>query len=260
MKGVTECVVLRGAWFEAAFALALTALEACSAGSGAAATFDNAGSPSANGGAPSYTPPGGGSPGSTGGQSQMPGGSAGTSTGGAGSPIAPPPLSEYDAHVAFDWPEAIGDGGATCKAGHYKGTFQCNFVPSLADGGTAPGTPSAPFTVTGPVELVLTESQNGEFLEVSGGTLNGSTFIITFTAKISGKLDCQTNQFAGMVSDGQYGIQPFPPGGSFSGPTSATYSASGPALVNGSWLFAAKDAQGNLLGNCPGTWSATYAP
>jgi hypothetical protein len=162
----------------------------------------------------------------------------------------------------FDWPESVGDGGATkCQAGRYVGTFSCNFVPSLADGGALPGQPPAPFLVTGPVELVFTQSQNGEFLEVSGGTLTGAALIaITFTAKMSGKLDCQTNHFDGMATDGQYGIQPFPPGGSFSGPTSATYSSAGPALVGGTWHFSVKTPVGTTQGNADCTWSATFAP
>jgi hypothetical protein len=134
-------------------------------------------------------------------------------------------------------------------------------VPSLADGGALPGQPPAPVLVTGPVELVFTESQNGEFLEISGGSLTGAALIaITFTAKMSGKLDCQTNHFDGMATDGQYGILPFPPGGSFSGPTTATYSSVGPALVGGTWRFSVKTPQGTTQGNADCTWTATYTP
>jgi len=239
------------------------------AGCGANAAAPGFGSPDASrpvaqesGGAPNYVASGGSAAVAAGGSSAAPP-SAGGDNGTGGAPVASSPaLPDYDARVGFDWPESVTDGGATCRAGHYAGTFQCNFVPSAADGGAAPaGSPTTPFPVTGPVELVLTESQNGEFLEVSGGTMNGSTFIaITFTAKISGKLDCQTNQFTGLVSDGQYGIQPFPPGGSFTGPTSATYSPTGPALVNGSWHFTVKDPQGAVFGTCDGTWTANYAP
>jgi hypothetical protein len=185
-------------------------------------------------------------------------------SGGAGgvAVVAPPPISGYDARVVFDWPESVGDGGATkCQAGRYAGTFTCNFVPTLADGGALPGAPATPFPVTGPIELVLTESQNGEFLEVGGGTLTGAALIaITFTGKISGKLDCHSHAFDGMVTDGQYGIQPFPPGGFFSGPTSATYSETGPSLLNGTWQVAVMTPQNTSQGNCDCTWTATYTP
>lgn len=243
---------------------ALVSLPGCNAGTESGASFggiDASGPVAAQaGGAPNYVTSGGG-PAQTGGAPAMTASTGGDNGAGAAPISSSPALPDYDARVGFDWPESISDGGATCQAGHYAGTFQCNFIPSSGDAGVPAGTPTTPFPVTGPVELVLTESQNGEFLEVSGGTMNGSTFIaITFTAKISGKLDCQTNRFTGLVSDGQYGIQPFPPGGSFAGPTSATYSPTGPALVNGSWQFTVKDPQGAVFGTCDGTWTATYAP
>jgi len=170
------------------------------------------------------------------------------------------PLTAPDgAVVSFDWPETVpGDGGSACRAGHYKGTFQCNYDPSIGDAGQTTG--ATPFQVIGPVEFDLAETQNGEFLEVSGGTINGSTFVITFTGKLTGKLDCQTKKFDGMVTDGSYGIAPFPPGGFFQGPTTADYSLVGPALVNGSWKFTVQDAQNNPQGSCNGTWTATYTP
>jgi hypothetical protein len=243
----------------------LFAIAACSAQPDSA-RFDGQPSPPGAGGGdagnvPNYVAPAAGGAASGGAPVAAP--SSGGAGGGAGGvTIVAPPISEYDARVTFDWPESVGDGGATkCRAGHYVGTFTCNFTPSQADGGALPGMPATPFPVTGPVELVLTESQNGEFLEVSGGTMSGSAFIaITFTAKISGKLDCQTNQFDGIVTNGSYCIQPFPPGGSFEGPTKATYSSTGPALTNGTWLFSVKTPQGASYGTCEGTWTATYAP
>jgi hypothetical protein len=237
---------------------------ACSAQPGAASDAQGQTPTGATGGsAPAYPtnqpPSSGGAPSASGGAPALPQGSGGA---GGVTVVAPPPISGYDARVVFDWPESVGDGGATkCQAGRYSGTFSCNFVPSLADGGALPGQPPAPFLVTGPVELVFTESQNGEFLEVSGGTLTGAALIaITFTAKMSGKLDCQTNHFDGMATDGQYGIQPFPPGGSFSGPTTATYSSTGPALVGGTWQFSVKTPQNTTQGNADCTWTATYVP
>jgi hypothetical protein len=242
----------------------VSGLSACGAQPEAAAKFEGQGAQfgaggSARGNVPNYMAPSGGASSSGG----VPSGTAGTGGAGAGGvTVVARPISEYDPRVVFDWPESFGDGGlAKCQAGHYVGTFNCNFVPSLADGGTIPGQPAQPFPVTGPVELVLTESQNGEFLEISGGTLNGGALIaITFTGKVSGKLDCQTKQLTGMVTDGSYGIPPFPPGGYFQGPATATYSDTGPALVNGSWRFMVLNTMGATFGNCDCSWTVTYAP
>jgi hypothetical protein len=122
--------------------------------------------------------------------------------------------------------------------------------------------------VTGPIELTLLESQNGEFLEVSGGRMDGAALLaIAFTASLSGQLDCQTGAFVGNVTDGSYGLPPPPPPlvpgppfGYFEGPTHATYSPVGPALENGTWDFAVKNAAGVEQGSCAGTWNATFVP
>jgi hypothetical protein len=151
----------------------------------------------------------------------------------------------------------------TCKSGKYLGTFQCEYAGPGPDGGAPTG-----FVVTGPVEFTLSQSQNGEFLEVKGGTLNGAALLaIFFTASLSGELDCQTGVFDGSVTDGTYGLPPPPPPllpgppfGFFEGPTSATYSSAGPALTNGRWAFTVKNAQGLAQGSCVGTWSATLVP
>lgn len=68
----------------------------------------------------------------------------------------------------FNWPEANPDGSAPllCKAGHYVGTYSCNVT-----GPNGFGTDGGAYPLTGPVDLTLTQSQNGEFLDVSGGTL-----------------------------------------------------------------------------------------
>lgn len=249
------------------FALALPlAAAGCGGGGSSAASGASGGTPGTSGS--------GGAAGSV--MNYATGGTtAASATGGAGGTTTTPvptgtsdpataPLTAPDgAVVSFFWPEAVaGDGGSACLAGHYKGTFSCSYDPTVSDAGLSldAAVPTTGFVVTGPVEFDLAQTQNGEYLEVSGGTLNGSTFVISFTGKISGKLDCRTKKFDGMVTDGQYAILPFPPGGFFQGPTSADYSTAGPALVNGRWLFTVQDAQNNPQGSCPGTWSATYTP
>ena len=164
------------------------------------------------------------------------------------------PYSTGDAgKVTFNWPESTGKGPATtCQAGHYVGTFQCNY--------RAAGTPdsSAPFLVNGPVEMTLNQSQSGEFLEVSGGTLNGAAvLLIAFTANVIGKLDCATGSFDGGLTNGVYGF-PGLPAGQFSGPMRAAYSTTGPALINGTWELVQQSA--GSTGSCIGTWTAKWQP
>jgi hypothetical protein len=224
---------------------------------GAVECVDNGGAGGATGAGGAMMP----APGPSGGSG---GGVGGSATGGAphstgGSSTNPIPTSrpyDPDESVSFEWPEVTPNGGKSCQAGRYAGTFSCNFVPAGADAGAA-----NPFAITGPIEITLLETANGEFLEVSGGTLTGAALIaITFTAKVTGTLDCSTGQFDGQVYDGSYGIQPFPPGGFFEGPTTATYSPNGPSLVNGTWNFTVLMTDGTEQGRCIGTWTAALAP
>jgi hypothetical protein len=176
------------------------------------------------------------------------GGFISTGTGGTA------PYSTGDAgKIVFSWPESTSAGPATsCKAGHYVGTFECNY--------RAAGTPdsSAPFLVNGPVDMTLNQSQSGEFLEVSGGTLTGAAvLIISFTANVIGKLNCSTGMFDGSLTNGVYGF-PGLPAGKFAGPMRATYSATGPALINGTWELQQQSA--GSAGSCVGTWTAKWQP
>src|SRR5207247_2345531 len=99
---------------------------------------------------------------------------------------------------------------------------------------------------------------NGEFLTVSGGTLTGAAvLLITFTANVVGTLDCATGVFDGGLTNGVYGF-PGLPAGQFQGPMHATYSASGPALINGTWEL--QQQGGGSQGSCIGTWTATWRP
>jgi len=168
-------------------------------------------------------------------------------TSGGGSPSGGP-----DPNL-FNWPEANPDGGneELCKPGHYVGTYQCDL--------SLPGEPadaSSGFVVSGPVDLMLDESQDGEFLEVSGGTLKSTAMgIFVLAATVSGKLDCLSGQFAGSLQDGTVSIPPFPSGGSFTGPMAASFSQNGPEL-SGKWTLIGGP---QFLGeSCTGPWSATW--
>ena len=147
--------------------------------------------------------------------------------------------------VGFDWPE--GDGGKNpCKPGVYQGNFACTYSPG--DAGVVL------FPVSGPITLKLVQSQQGEFLEVREGLLDGTANIFfTFRANISGKLDCKTQKFDGKLENGVYsGFLII--NGTFQGPLSSDYDRIASQFSNGVWTLAVD--MGN--GGCNGTWSAAY--
>lgn len=153
----------------------------------------------------------------------------------------------------FAWPEANPDASAPllCKAGHYVGTYNCNVTGPNgfgADGGIQ-------FPLTGPVDLRLAQSQSGEFLTVSGGTLKSAAGLLALDASVDGTLNCQSGAFSGTLLNGTLSIPPFPPGGTFSGDLSATFVSDGPKLI-GSWTLI---GEGQYAGySCTGPWTATW--
>jgi hypothetical protein len=166
----------------------------------------------------------------------------GAPTGGQPTAVGPSP---YDLGVTFDWPDTVPGAGASCRAGRYVGTF---------DGGYSTG--SLPIPVAGDINMVLVESQDGEFFEVSDGELSGmANFIIPFSARIEGRLDCTTLRFDAMLLDGMYDA--FGSQGNFEGPISADYAPSTPALVNGVWTVS-DPSDPSRGGN--GTWQASWVP
>ncbi|HEX4479016.1 MAG TPA: hypothetical protein VH142_28225 [Polyangiaceae bacterium] len=157
----------------------------------------------------------------------------------------------------FNWPETNPDGGGEqlCKPGHYVGTYQCDIrFPAGFPGATADA--SSGFMVSGPVDLELDQGQDGEFLDVSGGTLKSTAVgILQLGATVVGKLDCLNGLFDGSLQDGTVSIPPFPSGGSFTGPMAASFSATGPGL-SGTWTLIGGPQFGGTT--CTGPWSATW--
>ncbi|HVU04118.1 MAG TPA: hypothetical protein VHE30_20310 [Polyangiaceae bacterium] len=217
-------------------------------GAGGLSTAAAGGTPTGTGDAPGA----GGAPG-TGNAPNDSGGSAGAfsnPTGQGG--------TYYD--TTFDWPETVPGQPKPCQAGHYVGTFECTYHPAGTPDGSAGGLP-----ITGPIDFTLTESQNGEFLEVSGGTLDGLALIaIHFHAQISGSLSCSTGAFKGDLQNGSYAIDPFPAGGTFVGPMNGFSTNTSPCTgtcLGGTWALNETGAAGtNHIGTCAGTWTATYKP
>lgn len=182
---------------------------------------------------------GGGAGGVSGGGAGAVGGMSGT-TGGS----LPPPVRDASPDITFDWPEDAGKN--SCKAGVYQGSFQCTYMMGDAGFGS--------FPVSGPISLKMVQSQQGEFLEVHEGLLDGTANVFfTFRADISGRLNCRTSKFDGQLEHGVYsGFLVV--NGTFQGPLSSDYNRAASQFENGVWSLAVD--MGN--GGCNGTWSATY--
>ena len=146
--------------------------------------------------------------------------------------------------VGFDWPESV-PGRGECKPGTYQGTFQCTYTDPM--GGN-------PFPSSGPITLKLVQSQNGEFLEVRDGLLDGTAnAVFILRANISGQLDCKTASFSGALTNGTYSGF-FIVNGTFEGPLRSQYDVLKFAFVGGTWEL----TPNGLGGKCVGTWSADY--
>jgi hypothetical protein len=182
----------------------------------------------------------GGSGGNGGGAGGVGGSGGGAGTGSGGSS----PIRDASPDITFDWPEDAGKN--PCKAGVYQGSFQCTYMTGDAGFGS--------FPVSGPISLKMVQSQQGEFLEVREGLLDGTANVFfTFRADISGRLNCRTSKFDGQLEHGVYsGFLVV--NGTFQGPLSSDYDRAASQFSNGVWTLAVD--MGN--GGCNGTWSATY--
>jgi hypothetical protein len=219
---------------------AVAAIAACSAGS-------SAGHGTGGGGGAFTGVSGGASSGGagTGGTTVVAsGGTTDVASGGASGSGALP----HDPSL-FAWPEGNPDasaGGTLCKAGHYVGSYSCNV--EYADAGIN-------YPLTGPVDLVLQQSQSGEFLAVSGGTLKAATGALAADATVVGQLDCQSGAFSATLQNGTLALVPFPPGDGFGGTLTGTFDANGPEIT-GSWTLIGR---GPFVGyKCKGPWTLTW--
>ncbi len=146
--------------------------------------------------------------------------------------------------VSFEWPET--PPGSGCKPGRYAGTFACTYKDPQ-------GLSQMP--VTGPITLTLADSQQGEFLEVRDGVLDGTAnAFFSLRADITGKLDCASAQFQGSLANGTYSGFLIV-NGTFGGTMASQYDRVKFAFVSGIWSLAVVGPPG---GTCDGTWSASY--
>lgn len=156
-----------------------------------------------------------------------------------------------DPTIEFDWTETTPHT-SSCEAGEYVGTFRCSFTlqDELAAifGSVETG---------GDVRLTLTRSMNGEFLEISNGKFEAvAASIIGLRAMLTGKLDCSTNRFEAMLTNGEWAIgdpdRPFIPGGTLQGDIDGMYQN---GVLSGELTLGDP-----MIGSCTGTWIARRTP
>jgi hypothetical protein len=215
-----------------------------SVSAGATARIAAAGSPAANSGSGAAAADAGAS-------------SPGNDDAGTDSSLHPVPMHvALDPNIVFQWEETQpGTQTATdCKAGRYEGTFTCTYLMPGAD-------PSTGIEVTGPVVFELTRSQNGEFLEISQGQLEGfAALLINFTASLTGKLNCSTNSLDAAANQGMFGFgsAALLPAGAFAGSLTGTLDRTTTTL-SGQWNLMLTDGLA-AGGACIGPWTAQWVP
>jgi hypothetical protein len=111
-----------------------------------------------------------------------------------------------------------------CRPGNYSGQFACNVNFGLGM-----------LMFGGPVEFTLAQSADGEFLQISNGTIRADDMSQSATASgtLTGQLDCSKNSFHATIRDGMYTV----------------------TLVNGSFLGTLDGHLDRLTETLTGTWS-----
>jgi hypothetical protein len=122
-------------------------------------------------------------------------------------PMALPPDDDEDAGsrpdpgldptAEFPWTQTL-PGAGTCRSGRYAGAFDCIITGELT---------GWPLTVTGEVAFTLTGSAELQVLTVEEGSLQGP-FLSAST--ITGQLDCMSDKFDALSTDGVVGNPLFP--------------------------------------------------
>lgn len=153
-----------------------------------------------------------------------------------------------------------GLGTGTCKDGTYTGMYTCTF--NFNDGGPAGAAGDAGgLVITGNLSFqLLHDMSSGEsFIDTASGMFGGTCCLGAFSiaSTLGGTLNCNSGTFSGTLTNGTYmgtGIWAlFFMNGTFNGPLTADYNGSTFAFENGTW-----DLKVPGIGDCPGTWTATY--
>jgi hypothetical protein len=168
------------------------------------------------------------------------------------STVDPP---ENRSTVRFDWQRTMPMNGS-CEAGHYEGTFDGIYGPSIIVVADLKVIPVFPIDLPGSPGLAfdLTRDGNGEVFTVQNGKMNGNALgAFPLTADIVGKLDCATMKFDAKLVNGSYFIGPLEY--RFEGPILADYDKASHTLVNGTWMVTEPDypSAGGM-----GTWTVHW--
>jgi hypothetical protein len=184
-----------------------------------------------------------------------------TTSGGSGVGGTEPPaqggdftsgLTPPDPNVTFEWTATL-PGEGDCLPGRYMGTFSCEYYFMATD-------PAPLAVVTGPVAITLEESQDGEFLEITDGKLEGvAQLIFGFRAELQGRLECATKRLDATAVNGQYGFgdPAVLPLGTFQGALGGLLDPVA-GMLDGDWDLSV--AAGGAGGFCKGPWQANWAP
>ncbi len=191
---------------------------------------------------------------------------------GTGAPGVDDPGSFADLEInkgapRFEWQRTMPSGGS-CKAGHYEGTFDGNYVPAITFGfGTT--------EITGTISFDLEETGSGEIFEINSGYLTGWALdLFPFEGEITGTLDCATGFADGFLRNCSYiffGLPAF-----FEGPALGLYDKFNHVFVEGVWAVTEVDLLGTYAPPPPiypgdplpplpfaggvGNWAATWTP
>ena len=109
----------------------------------------------------------------------------------------PRPDPGLDPTAEFPWTQTL-PGAGTCRSGRYAGAFDCIVTGELT---------GWPLSVTGELAFTLTGSAEQQILTVEEGSLQGP-FLSAST--ITGKLDCTSDRFDALSTDGVVGNPLFP--------------------------------------------------
>ena len=138
------------------------------------------------------------------GGSGMGGGGTGAMAVDGGQGIVSDPLGNSSAN-RFAWKRTPFDIGS-CKAGHYVGTFQGFYGSPVIFGAPFPVVATDGADGSPGLEFWLEKVPgSGEIFAIKGGKMRGAASgVATFTADLTGMLDCATKKYVGTIDNGNY--------------------------------------------------------
>lgn len=164
-------------------------------------------------------------------------------------------------------PVNVSVTGGSCTPGHYEGSFEGMYMPSLTFNFPLPiaaaevnGEPGLQFDLVKPEGEVECDPGD-EFCfdyRIEAGVIQGyadpgmSGLPVPFSVDLNGDLDCDKGTFVGTLDNGMYtvfGALPY----SFGGTITASYDAANKAFFDGQWAVTEPDFPGS---GGDGMWDA----